>query len=637
MTAAQELALPTVGEFLSAVGVAAQVVYPEHPGAPVVSLDIPYDWHEVIREVLPAAFGAWALPPEEDAPPQEAGWVDNAVVMVWRMSRPVDPAAVMRCAFTDSRRLPDWQERRTKTEDCDGFPSAAISGTYTFGELSLWVSTRYLMAGTPTGQYLLQLSVTTRAYDDRDGRFIAGSLGVQSPIMQPPPAAHALRSEPSGPHTRPEPAVPPLQSEPPAPLAWSEAEPVARPESAAHSGPLASVARSDYSPAEMRSGPLDSVRRAESPLAWSESLDSVVGSDSLASELRPESVESPRRAETAVAWSESSNSVRRADSPVVWSESLDSVVGSDSLASELRPESVESPRGAQTAVGWSESSDSFPRNESPVAWSESPGVDEWADEGEWDESSDARGRTKSAGGGSFASRDVGEWTDAGEWSEPADSRPGAESAAAWSDSADSAMRDESDAVWTGPLEAVGGSESAAGVRSDAVRSELAGEGWSRERAPLAWSEAPDVDGRSEAAPLAWSEAPDLEGRSESMPLAWSESPDLNEVESAGGAWSESSDEGEWGDEDDWDESDEDEGEWVEEDEEADVGESAEPEPPVTWAETPSLVVRSESVAAGGQSEPPPVVRDALLPVLGAESGPEPEADAHRSGNVDFHI
>ncbi|MGF6898105.1 hypothetical protein ABIA39_008485 [Nocardia sp. GAS34] len=556
---------------MSAVGVAAQVVYPEHPGAPVVSLDIPYDWHEVIREVLPAAFGAWALPPEEDAPPEEAGWVDNAVVMVWRMSRPVDPAAVMRCAFTDSRRLPDWQERRTKTEDCDGFPSAAISGTYTFGELSLWVSTRYLMAGTPTGQYLLQLSVTTRAYDDRDGRFIAGSLGVQSPIMQPPPAAHALRSEPSGPHTRPEPAVPPLQSEPPAPLAWSEAEPVARPESAPHSGPLASVARSDSSPAEMRSEPLDSVRRAEDSVAWSESPDSVVRSDSLASELRSDSLDSPRRAETAAGWSESSDSFPRNESPVAWSESPDPAGRSEpnagvwSESSSARSDSSDVDEWNRAASeAWSESRDLGLRSESAGAWPESTRVDEWADEDEWPESPDSNRYAKSAAA----------------WSESADSRRGTESAAAWSDSADSAMRDESDAVWAGPPEAVGGFESAAGVRSDAVRSKLAGEEWSREREPLAWSEAPDVDGRSESAPLAWSEAPDLEGRSESMPRAWSESPELDEVESAGGA---------------------------------------------------------ESVSAGMQSEPLPVVHDALLPVLGAESGPEPEADAHRSGNVDFHI
>jgi hypothetical protein len=276
------------------------------------------------------------------------------VLMVWRMSRPVDPAAVMRCAFTDSRRLPDWQERRTKTEDRDGFPSAAISGTYTFGELSLWVSTRYLMAGTPTGQYLLQLSVTTRADDDRDGRFIAGSLGVQSPIMQPAPAAHALRSEPSGPHTRPEPVAPPRRPEPPAPLAWPDADPALRPE------------------------------RTGSTVAWSDSPDS------------------DRHIESTVAWSE-------------------------------------------------------------------------------------------------------------------------------------------------PLEAVGESESA-GMRTHAVRSELAGEEWSREPAPLARSEAPDPDG----------------------------------VEAVGGAW-------------------------------------------------------SESVTAGAQSEPATVLREALLPVPGAEPGPAPEDDAHQSGNVDFHI
>ncbi|MQY18335.1 LpqN/LpqT family lipoprotein [Nocardia macrotermitis] len=188
--------LPTIGEFLAAVGATPVVVYPEYPGVPVVLLDIPGDWHGVVREVLPNAFGAWALPAEAGSVAAESGWVENAVLMVWRLSLPVDPRAVMRCAFTDSRRLPDWVELGGDVEDYDGFPSAEISGMYTYADLSLWMSTRYLIASTPTGQYLLQLTVTTFAAGADEGTFIAESFSVQVPPARPGVGAHDLRTGP---------------------------------------------------------------------------------------------------------------------------------------------------------------------------------------------------------------------------------------------------------------------------------------------------------------------------------------------------------------------------------------------------------------------------------------------------------
>ncbi|WP_067677234.1 LpqN/LpqT family lipoprotein [Nocardia miyunensis] len=195
--ALREQSLPTIGEFLAAVGATPVVVHPEYAGVPVVLLDIPGDWHEVVRDVLPNAFGAWALPAEEGSVAAASGWVENVVLMVWRLSLPVDPRAVMRCAYTDSRRLPDWVELGGDVEDYDGFPSAEISGTYTYAELSLWMSTRYLVASTPTGQYLLQLTVTTFADEIDEGVFIAESFTVQVPPARPGLGAHELRT---GPH-----------------------------------------------------------------------------------------------------------------------------------------------------------------------------------------------------------------------------------------------------------------------------------------------------------------------------------------------------------------------------------------------------------------------------------------------------
>ncbi|KZM68156.1 LpqN/LpqT family lipoprotein [Nocardia terpenica] len=166
--------LPSVTEYLSAVGVDCTPVQPETPGAPVVSLAVAPGWRKVARDVLPHTYGVWALPP--DAPTAE--WADNAVVAVGRLSGPVDTVALLRCAFTDSRRMPGWNEISAHTSDYNGYPSAAIVGTYTIETLTFWADTRYIITGTDADRYLIQLTVTTRADTSHAGQLIADALAI---------------------------------------------------------------------------------------------------------------------------------------------------------------------------------------------------------------------------------------------------------------------------------------------------------------------------------------------------------------------------------------------------------------------------------------------------------------------------
>jgi hypothetical protein len=134
--------------------------------------------------LIPSGYAVWALPPEESSKWAKAGWTDNAVLLVGRLSGPPDRAAVMRCAFTVSRRMPDWYELSSDADDFDGWPSAQIIGAYTVAGLTFWSCTRYMLVDYGTGPFLVQLTVTTRVHASRDGSAIAASLSVQAPAAE---------------------------------------------------------------------------------------------------------------------------------------------------------------------------------------------------------------------------------------------------------------------------------------------------------------------------------------------------------------------------------------------------------------------------------------------------------------------
>lgn len=88
------------------------------------------------------------------------GFVPNAVVMVGKMSRSVDPDALLACGFADSRALPGWVELSHDRTAFRGLPSISIAGRYEWGGRSLFARTRYTVVHHIVDQYLVQVTVT---------------------------------------------------------------------------------------------------------------------------------------------------------------------------------------------------------------------------------------------------------------------------------------------------------------------------------------------------------------------------------------------------------------------------------------------------------------------------------------------
>lgn len=89
----------------------------------------------------------------------ENGFAPNAVLLVGKLSAPVDAHALLECSFTDARLMPQWVELESSSADLGQWPSRFIRGSFVAEQLELAVTTRYAVVGART-QYLVQLTVT---------------------------------------------------------------------------------------------------------------------------------------------------------------------------------------------------------------------------------------------------------------------------------------------------------------------------------------------------------------------------------------------------------------------------------------------------------------------------------------------
>jgi hypothetical protein len=87
----------------------------------------------------------------------------NAVLLVGRLSAPVDTKSLLDCSFTDARVMPGWNEGVNNAENLGGWPARFIRGSFMAEQLELAVTTRYAVVGSPD-QYLVQLTVTFLAH-----------------------------------------------------------------------------------------------------------------------------------------------------------------------------------------------------------------------------------------------------------------------------------------------------------------------------------------------------------------------------------------------------------------------------------------------------------------------------------------
>ncbi|WP_280266542.1 LpqN/LpqT family lipoprotein [Nocardia wallacei] len=166
---------PTIAEYLAAAGVEPAPIAAGTAGAPAVSIPVPDGWRQMPPDNFAGTYGVWAQEPE-------AGWADNVVVLMVRLSEPVDPAALLACGFADARRLPQWRELDTHTGTFEGHPSAAITGTYVVAPLTLWAYNRYVVIDSGNAQFLIQLTITTRAdHNGSDAAAIVAGLSITAP------------------------------------------------------------------------------------------------------------------------------------------------------------------------------------------------------------------------------------------------------------------------------------------------------------------------------------------------------------------------------------------------------------------------------------------------------------------------
>lgn len=92
----------------------------------------------------------------------ENGFAPNAVLLVGKLSEPVDAQALLDCSFTDARVMPGWVELEAQAENLGPWPARFIRGSFAAEQLELAVTTRYAVVGVEE-QFLVQLTVTVLA------------------------------------------------------------------------------------------------------------------------------------------------------------------------------------------------------------------------------------------------------------------------------------------------------------------------------------------------------------------------------------------------------------------------------------------------------------------------------------------
>ncbi|WP_327142151.1 LpqN/LpqT family lipoprotein [Nocardia sp. NBC_01327] len=164
--------MTTIAEYLVAADIQIAPVERGSDGTPEVSIALSEDWQTIDAAMFPGAYSVFTRLPED-------GWADNVVLLVGRLSKPVNAAELLESAFTDARQLPQWQELGAEIGDYQGYPSAAVTGTYAMDTLVLWVHTRYVVVPVGTDEFLIQLTVTAKADQISSEAGILGGLEIR--------------------------------------------------------------------------------------------------------------------------------------------------------------------------------------------------------------------------------------------------------------------------------------------------------------------------------------------------------------------------------------------------------------------------------------------------------------------------
>lgn len=157
-TEAQHSGGTTVAQFLSVNGIEVQALGHDDAAQLGIVAAVPAGWQTLPEGRFPGATSVLVEPGLV-----ENGFAPNAVLLVGRLSAPVDTKSLLDCSFTDARVMPGWNEGVSNAENLGGWPARFIRGSFMAEQLELAVTTRYAVVGSPD-QYLVQLTVTFLAH-----------------------------------------------------------------------------------------------------------------------------------------------------------------------------------------------------------------------------------------------------------------------------------------------------------------------------------------------------------------------------------------------------------------------------------------------------------------------------------------
>ena len=113
------------------------------------------DWEVVPEHLFPHAAAVLCSPANT-----VEGFVPNAMALVGKLTRSVDPMSLLEHGFGDSRALPGWVEVSRDRAPLRGLPSVSIAGRYDWEGRLLFARTRYVIVHHIVDQYLVQLTMT---------------------------------------------------------------------------------------------------------------------------------------------------------------------------------------------------------------------------------------------------------------------------------------------------------------------------------------------------------------------------------------------------------------------------------------------------------------------------------------------
>ena len=199
----------TLAEFFNSKGVAMEPQVSQDFTALNIVLPLPAGWTKVPDPNVPDAFAVIADRSSTDL------YTPNAQLVVYKLVGDFDPKDAISHGFVETQQQLGWRATDMTMGDFNGFPAAAIEGSYNSGSQTLNTSRRYVIATSGPDRYLVSLSVNSSAASqgvsasaEAADAIVSGfKVATPTPAAPPPPAA---LPPPAAPAPPPLPGLPQL-------------------------------------------------------------------------------------------------------------------------------------------------------------------------------------------------------------------------------------------------------------------------------------------------------------------------------------------------------------------------------------------------------------------------------------------